>query len=236
MMTKGERRISDDGVERPSTGLAGQEHAPDPQPGRAEQWYRRVSFWRSVAGMAIAIALGCAAIALENGAELLSRSEVFRNRLELMGGRIVQLRSEAADAERQLSQLRAEQLARADVNRVLCSPDVLILRLTPGAGSNARGLVAISRQTRNAVLEVAGLSAAIGYTTVMWWLMAQGPPTKAAAFYAPANGRLSLTVRIPPTGARIAAAIITLEPDKSSDKPDGRIILKGVLPRPQILN
>jgi hypothetical protein len=41
---------------------------------------------------------------------------------------------------------------------------------------------------------------------------------------------------MPPRGARIAGVIITLEPGMVPDKPNGRIILRGVLSRPQILS
>jgi hypothetical protein len=70
----------------------------------------------------------------------------------------------------------------------------------------------------------------------MWWLMARGPSAKAAGFDPGVDGRLSLTIQMPPQSARIAGAIITLEPSKSPDKPDGRIMLKGMLPRPQSLS
>jgi hypothetical protein len=236
-MITGERRIPDDGAEAPSTQAAGPRQAETNQPPVAPYpWYRRASFWRSVAGMAVAIALGCAAIALETASELSSRSGNFHRRLELLGSRISRLRTEAADAERQVAAMHAEQLARANVNRVLSAPDVVVLRLTPGAGSNARGLVAVSRQAGDAFVEVAGLSPPAGHTSVMWWLLAQGPPAKAAEFDPAADGRLSLTIQMPPRGARIAGAIITLGPGKSPEQPDSRIILKGLLPRPQVLS
>jgi len=231
-MTTGERQILGGGVERPSAKAAGQSQAETGQRSAASlPWYRRVSFWRSIAGMAVAIALGCIAIALETASELSSRSANFHHHLELLGSRMVQLRTEAADAERKLSAMRAERLSHANVNRVLSAPDVMVLRLTPGAGSDARGLAAISRQAGVAIIEVAGLGVGAGHTSVMWWLMAQGPPAKAAEFDPGANGRLSLVIQMPPRGARIAGAIITLEPTKSPEKPDGRIMLKGMLPR-----
>jgi hypothetical protein len=185
--------------------------------------------------MTVAIALGCAAIALETASELSLRSANFHRRIELLGSRMARLRTEAADAERELAAMHAERLARANVNRVLSAPDVMVLRLRPGAGTNARGLAAISRQAGGAIIEVAGLWAVPGHTSVMWWLMAQGPPAKAAEFDPGGDGRLSLAIQMPPRSARIAGAIITLEPSKSPDKPDGTIMLKGMLPRPQVL-
>jgi hypothetical protein len=56
----------------------------------------------------------------------------------------------------------------------------MVLRLTPGTGSNAHGLVAISKQARAGIIEVAGLPATSGRSSVMWWLLARGSATKAA--------------------------------------------------------
>jgi Anti-sigma-K factor rskA len=236
-MTTAEHRIPGGGAERPPAEPAGQRQAGAHQwPAAANPWRRRVSFWRSVAGMAIALALGCAAVALENASELSSRSMNFHRRVELLGSQISRLRSEISDAGRQLAAMRAQQFAHANLNRVLSAPDVMVLHLTPGPGTSAHGLVALSRQAGDAILEVAELSAAAGHTCVMWWLLAPGPPAKAAEFNPDVDERLSLTIRMPPRGAKIVGAIITLEPGKSPDKPNGRIMLRGVLPRPQVLS
>jgi Anti-sigma-K factor rskA len=186
--------------------------------------------------MAFAIALACAAIALENAAELSRRSAFFRRHLELLNARISHLHSEAADAQRRLAAIGADPLADANVNRVLSAPDVVLVRLTPAADSHASGLLAISRQAGAAILEVAGLSVGSGQTSVMWWLLAEGPAVMAVTFNPAANGRLSLAVRMPPHGARIAGALITLEPERSFGKPDGKIMFKGMLPQPQVLS
>jgi hypothetical protein len=236
-MTTGERQIPCDGAERPSTKAAGQSQAETAQqPAASHPWYRRVLFWRSVAGMAIAIALGCVAIALETTSELSSRSANFYHRLELLSSRIARLRTEAADAEGQLAAMRAERLARIRVNRILSAPDAMVLRLTPGAGSNASGLIAISKQAGAAIIEIRGLSAPAGHTSILWWLLAHGPPAKGAELDPGADGRLSRAIQIPPRGAKIAGVIMTLEPEKSPGKPGGRILLRGMLPRPQVLS
>jgi hypothetical protein len=203
---------------------------------RSRPWYHRVLFWRSVAGMAIAIAVGCAAIALEMASELSSRSVNFHRRLELLSSRIARLHTAAANAERQLATMRDEQLARTRVNRVLSAPDVIVLRLTPCAGSSTHGLVAISRQEGAAIIEISGLSATAGHTSVLWWLLTHGPPAKGAEFDPGADGRLSRAIQIPPRGAKIAGVIVTLGSEKSPGKAGGRILLKGVLPSPQVLS
>jgi hypothetical protein len=236
-MIMGKRKISCDRAERPSTKAAKQNEAETAQQlAVSRPWYHRVLFWRSVAGMAIAIALGCAAIALEMASELSSRSANFHRRLELLSSRIVRLHTEAANAERQLAAMNDERLARIRVNRVLSAPDVMVLRLTPGAGSKTHGLVAISRQEGDAIIEISGLSATAGHTSVLWWLLAHGPPAKGAELDPGADGWLSRAIQIPPRGTKIAGVIITLGSEKSPGKPGGRILLKSVLPRPQVLS
>jgi Anti-sigma-K factor rskA, C-terminal len=236
-MITGEHQISCDRLEQPSAKAAEQNEAETARQLPASgPWYHRVLFWRSVAGMAIAIALGCAAIALEMTSELSSRSANFHRRLQLLSLRSVRLHTEAANAERQLAAMRDERLARIKVNSVLSAPDVVVLRLMPGTGSNIHGLIAISRQEGAAIIEISGLSATPGHTSVLWWLLAHGPPAKGAEFGPSADGRLSRAIQIPPRGTRIVGVIVTLGSEKSPSKPGGRILLRGVLPSPQVLS
>jgi Anti-sigma-K factor rskA len=235
-MTTGKGEMPEGGAE-PPTKLAEQRTAPaDRQSAATDPWYRRVSFWRAVAGMAVAIALGCAAVAQEIAGELSSRTAFFHRRVEFLISRNSELRTEAANTERQLARMHAERTAPANINRVLSATDVMVLRLTPGAGSSAHGLLAISREAGGAIIEIGGLPAASGKTCVIWWLPARRSPAKASEFNPDADGRVSLAVPMPPRGARIAGAIITLESGKPVDQPQGRIMLKGVLPMPQVLS
>jgi len=186
--------------------------------------------------MAIAIALGCGAITLEIASELSSRSANFHHRLELLSSRIALLRAEAAEAERQLAATRAGRLTHTKANRVLSAPDMMVLRLTPGiAGNSAHGIIAISKQEGAAIIEISGLSAIDGKINVLWWLSARGPPIKGAEFDLGADGRLSRAIPMPPRGVKVAGVSITLEPLKPAGRPGGRVLLKGILPRPEVL-
>lgn len=237
-MTMGERQTPADEAEQPSTPTADHNRAEMAHPpGASGPWYRRVLFWRSVAGMAIAIAFGCAAITLEIASELSSRRANFHHRLELLSSRIAHLRIEAAEAERQLAATRAGRLPRTKTNRVLSAPDMTVLRLTPGVAANsAHGLIAISKQEGAAIVEISGLPATAGKINVLWWLVAHGPPIKGAEFEPDADGRLSRAIQMPPRGVKINGVSITLEPGKPAGKPGGRVLLKGFLPRPEVLS
>jgi anti-sigma-K factor RskA len=225
------------GAERASTGEAQHRRARcNLKPSKAHPWYHRVSFWRAIAGMAAAVALGSAVVALEIASELSSRSTLFQHRMELMRSRISSLRTRVADAEQQVAAMNADVLARREVNRVLSASDVMLLRLTPGADNSARGLIAISQKAGNAILEIEGLSTVLGKTYVMWWLPAQGLAASGAVFNPGPDGRRSIAIRMPPRAAPITAAIVTLEPSNAPAQPRGKIILRGVLPRPRILS
>src|SRR5438309_8049151 len=102
-MITGEREIVGGGEEAAAKPDGNRVTQVDVNPAASNPWYRRISFWRSIAGMALAIALGCAAVALDTASELSSRSTFFHHRLELLRGRISELRTEAADAERHLA-------------------------------------------------------------------------------------------------------------------------------------
>lgn len=230
-MITGKRQMDGGGEELPTelaknlTPPAG-DRADSPNP-----WYRRVSFWRPIAGMGVALALGCAAVAIEMASELSSRATFFHHRLELLHWQVLELRAEADDAERQLAVMRTERAAGPDLNRVLSATDVVVLRLRPSAGREAHGMAAISRQLSAAIIEIAGMPAASGQTYVMWWLLARGAPSKAAILSPDTQGRLSLAIQTPPRGASVAGAIVTLEAGKAIDQPDGEVMLKGELPR-----
>ncbi len=193
-------------------------------------WYQRVSFWRSLAGMALALALGCAAVALETASELSVRSTAFYHRLQFLRSRIAQLRTQAANAERYLAALRAERAARADVNQVLSADDAIVIPLKLDRTGDSSGMVVISRKAGNAIVEIAGLPPpAAGATYVLWWLPARGQPIKVGDVTPRRDGRLSLTVPISPGTPHIAGADITLEPRKADLRSSKRVV-EGKVP------
>src|SRR5437588_12985418 len=118
-MTTGKHQIATNGEEPPASAGATRKSQPNPQRAPLDPWYRRVSFWRAVAGMAVALALGCAAVALEVASELSSSSRTYHRRLDLLGSRVSQMRAHIASIERQLSAVRAENVTRNKMNHIL---------------------------------------------------------------------------------------------------------------------
>ena len=183
--------------------------------------------------MAIAIALGCGAVTAELASELSSQTVLVRHRMQSIRARISQLRTEAAAAQQQLAN---ERTVGENLNRVLSAGDVILLPLIPQNGSSAHGTVAISRRAGGSIVEIAGLHTIHGQSCIMWWLPAHGAVSEAAVLRPDAEGRASLSVRMPPQGVRITGAIVTMEPGQSSGQGTGKTLLKGALTGPRILS
>jgi hypothetical protein len=213
--------------EEPLTEPAGMQSA---NLASSEPWYRRVSFWRSLAGMALAVAFGCAAVALETASELSSRSAFFYHRLQFLRARIAHLQAQTADADRYVAALPAERAGHADVNQVLSAGDATVIPLELSRSRDRRGMAVISRKVGDAIVEIAGLPPESGEATyVMWWLPLGSQPIRAADLTPDPDGRVSLTVPISPRMANIGGVIVTLEPRKAVGGPNGPTILNGKL-------
>jgi hypothetical protein len=235
-MTTGESEISGESVEQPQVESAENRTAEPAPQAKPRPWYRRASFWRAVIGMAIAIAFGWAAVASEIASNLSSHNRFLYHRIESLRAQISELRIEAVDAERRLATMRTELATGAEVNSVLSAPDLIVLPLRPPAGTDTRGLLAISKQAGTAIIELAGLPARTDKTCTIWWLLAEGAPLRAAELRPGPDGRLSSAIPMPTRAIRIAGAIITLEPGKPANQPKGRLVLRGVMPNPLVLS
>jgi hypothetical protein len=196
---------------------------------RPAPWYRRVAFWRAVAGMALALALASLAVMVETTSDLSSRSAIFHRRLTQMSARIARMRIRLENEDRELLAMRRETAARDTLNAILSQPDAAVIRLEAASkDSTATGLVVVSGKTRRAVLEVAGLpplGAARCY--VLWWTPQKGNPAKAAQFPIGNDGRASVQAQPPPGDDAVAIAFVTAEPDPAPAAPSGAIELKS---------
>ncbi len=191
--------------------------------------YRRVSFWRAIAGMASAAAIACAIIAVESSFELFRRSDHYNHRLTYLASRVRQMRGEIASADLELASMRAEVAARDDLARVLAAPDAQLIKLAPpDRASSATGLVAISKKLDRAVLQVSGLpQPPRGSGYYLWLLVENGEPFDAAQFQTDAQGEAIVATQLSPHEAFVAASEVTVEPATGSSKPTGSIQLQG---------
>ena len=191
--------------------------------------YRLVSFWRAIAGMAFALAIACAIVAIESSFELFRRSDHYNHRLTYLASRVRQMRGEVASADRELASMRVEVAARDDLARVLAAPDAQLIKLAPpNQASSANGLVAISKKLNHAVLQVSSLPQpprGSGYH--LWLLVEKGEPFDAAQFQIDPQGEAIVATQLPPREASVAASEVTFEPTTGSSKPTGAIQLLG---------
>lgn len=194
-------------------------------------WYRRVAFWRAVAGMALAIAIACAAVAAEFSSELLARTRHYHNRLRQLSSNIIEMRGRIAIADRKIAGMRTAVEVDDNLRRILAEPDARLIRLAaPGRAAQPAGVIAFSPGLRRAAIEIAGLPAPPGDRVYdLWWICGKRGPLKAARLDTAAGGKAVLVIALPPDGEAIDSASVIADPSAAVVKPAGDTILKGVV-------
>ena len=202
-----------------------------PAAGSVPPWYRRVAFWRAVAGMALAIAIACAAVAAEFSSELLARTRRYHNRLRQLSSNIIKMRGEIASADREIAGMRIAVEADDNLRRILAEPDARLIRLAaPGRAAQPSGVIAFSAGLRRAAIEIAGLPAPPGGLVYdLWWICGKRGPLKAARLSIGAGGKAALVIALPADGETIDSASVIADPSATIVKPAGDTILSGVV-------
>jgi Anti-sigma-K factor rskA len=212
--------------------------APGPQPNRAASdpsgaWYRRVALWRALTGMAIALALASAMVALEMSSELLQRSSYYHHRLLRLTGHIHEMRGQIDTADRQIADMRDEVAARQDLPLILAASDVRLFPLNPPTGGEGKGFVAMSRKVGNAVIEVTDLpQLKMEQNYTLWWTFTRRAPSRAVDFRVAADGHATAAAKMPSPGGEVTVALVTVETDVEHPTPGGAIKLRGVASKP----
>jgi hypothetical protein len=204
-------------------------------------WYRRLAFWRGLAGMALAIALGSAIVTAEFSSQLLRRTTHLRRRLNQLSSKLTTMRGEIANADREIAGMRVTVAIDEDLRRILDAPDARLIRLgPPGQATSRIGVIAFSPALRRAAVEITGLPAsAVASVYSLWWTRGtRGAPLLAARFSSGADGKAGLTIALPAGDSTIDGAIVTMDSHTATAQPDGAIILKGTVapvltPRPK---
>lgn len=202
-----------------------------PAAAKAERWYRRVSFWRAVAGMAFAIALACAMVAAEFSSALITRASRYHQRLRQLSSNLSAMRGKIANADRELAGLRTAAEVDDSLRTIIAQPDARLIRLqAPGRAAAPNGIIALSPSLRRAAVALAGLPARGGATVLtLWWTRGQRPPLRAARISIGAANRAGLVVALPDGAAAITGAIVTTDADPATAKPSASIVLEGTV-------
>jgi hypothetical protein len=218
----------------------GSSPARDPAGGAVStKWYRRIGFWRAVAGMGLAIALAAVIVLAEFSQLLTHRTSHYRHRMAAADKSIEQLKRRVNSAERR--NLTVAERASADevLKRVVSARDLRTIRLVDAAGKRnnsgshpVSGTLAMSGSQHAAVLQVAGMDAATeGNVYRVWWQSKRRSPTLAAEFIPDTDGKATVPIDLPPRNT--STVVITCEPGTDDAKPSGTPILKGrISPEP----
>lgn len=197
------------------------------------QWYQRLALWRALAGMAIAVALACAMVALETSSELFHRNAYYHRRLLRLIGHIHEMRGQIDSADRELAGMRDEDAAHSRLPLILAASDVRLFRLSPPRNVDGKGFVAISRKVASAVIEVSDLPPpAAGQNYTLWWTFDRHAPVKAVQFRTAADGRAAILAKLPPIDSERTAALVTVEQGDAATVPAGEVKLRGSASRP----
>ncbi len=194
-------------------------------------WYRRVAFWRAVAGMALALAIACAMVAAEFSSTLLARTRHYHKRLHQLSSNLIAMRDEIASADRELAGMRNAAEVRDGLTRIIAEPDSRLIRLQASArATTPSGVIAFSPGMRRAAVELTGLPVIPGgrvYT--LWWTGGKHEPLKAARIVVGATDKAALMVAMPPLDETIEGAMMTTDAEPSCARPSGEIVLRGAV-------
>jgi hypothetical protein len=199
---------------------------PDPP-----SWFRRVSFWRAVTGMALALALACAIVASEFSTELLQRTRHFHHRIGQLSSNLATMRGKIATDDREIADMRNAVEIDDNLRRILAAPDARLIRLTPPArASQAAGVIAFSTTLRSAAIELAGLPApAPDVALNLWWTGEKRAPLLAVRLHPTKAGKVALMLELPAADQLIHGAMITADSGAAPPQLNGMIVLKGAV-------
>ena len=201
-------------------------------------WWRRIGFWRAVAGMALAISLATVIVLVEFSALLRHRTLHYLGRVASLNETVKQLKRRVSSAE--LRNTRAKERDSGDevLRRVVAASDLRTVKLADSEsarkvdGANGpSGTLAISQGQEAAVLQVAGLTPSpAGNVYRVWWQEKRHADTLAAEFIPNPDGKATVPIQVPPRSA--SSIVITSEPGTEGTKPSGPVVLKGKIAVP----
>ncbi|MGO9267621.1 MAG: hypothetical protein ACLQBA_22515 [Candidatus Binataceae bacterium] len=201
-------------------------------PRRRRSRFRRRGFWSAVAGMAVAIAIACAVVAMEMAGEFDARASHFRHRADQLQARLGRIEQRLTMADHEVTEMRRQAEVRERFNRILAAPDGQLVRLeAPDRRGLIHGALAFSPRLAQAVLEVTGLPQGDGQQRfALRWIRRQGAPSLAAEFAARDPGQPDVVVEVAPPPPEVTAMVVDpASPAASSGKAVASPLLRGEL-------
>ena len=216
----------------PGAAAANQPATPkNPNP-----WWRRIAFWRAIAGMGLAASIAASIVLIELSSTLAARTNRYLRKVATMNQTLTQLKHRLVSIEHR-NATAAQRAATDDIlKRIVAAPDVRMVKLsgvgpetsavaTTSSPSPAGALLA-SDKIGSAILQLAGFTAP-GKDKLyrVWWEGKHKPDSLAAEFTPDPDGKATVPIPIPPRDA--ATITVTLESYPESQHPNGQLILKG---------
>jgi hypothetical protein len=213
------------------TAAPGSEDGAAPTAAKVPPWYRRVGFWRAVAGMAVAVAIGCAAVAAEYSTALIGRTRNYHFRLHQLAANITTMRGEIASADREIAGMRTAAQLNDGLKKIIAEPDSRLIRLeAPGHAARPSGVIAFSAALRRAALAIDGLPALPnGGAYGLWWLGGKHALLKAAQIRPDSTDKAAIMIALPAGSETIEGAVIAADSIGSTARTWEEPVLKGMI-------
>ena len=210
-------------------------------PKNPNRWWRRIAFWRAIAGMGLAAAMAAFIVLVELSNTLAARTNRYLHHVAVMNQTLSQLKHHLISIERRNAAAAQRESTDDLLKRIIAAPDARMVRLGGiGLETNAvaatsfpppSGALVASDTIGSAILQVAGFPAP-GKNKLyrLWWQQKRKPDALAAEFTPDSDGKATVRIPIPPQDT--STITLTLEPTPETQHPTGPTILKGRLTPP----
>lgn len=192
----------------------------------------RVRLWQAIAGMAIAVGLGSAVVAIEIATELAHRTHAMNHRIASLNEAVRTLKRVESATQRKLGSARLQASEGGLIGGILFAPDLKITRLIgmPGGTAGARGVIALSESAGAAMVGVTGLKPSDdGNVYRIWYLPRRGIARWIDDFLVGDDGKATVAIELPQISSKGVIAI-TLESQDYAESPSGPVALQSPPP------
>jgi hypothetical protein len=179
----------------------------------------------ALVGLAVVVLLA-AGLMMWMQAQVSSRVEAARQQATVAAAAAAEETAATREqAAREIAAARELADRAQTMGAVLAAPDLVRFNLASvDAGSAASAQVLWSR-TRGVVLSGSRLVPPAGGRTYQLWLVARGQAINVGTFEPDSTGSVTFSAAAPATPLPIIAAVVSLEPDGGSQRPDGPPVL-----------
>ena len=205
-------------------------------PKNPNPWWRRIAFWRAIAGMGLAAAIATSIVLVELSSTLAARTNRYLHKIATMNQTVAALRHHLMSIEHRNAAEAQRQSTDDILKRIIAAPDTRMIKLSgigpetntvaTSSSPSPMGALVASDKIGSAILQVAGFTAP-GKDKVYraWWQEKHNPDALAAEFTPDSDGKATVPIPIPPKDT--TTITVTIESTPETQHPTGPVILKG---------